>query len=93
MKDYLKNKKTKITKLLYTSQDITHEDNRIELCMWKDGDLDDMTDAQWYTGDYIDLDRLNKQINKLVCKYKLDKIELKYPDGTDDFDHYLIFEK
>jgi len=92
MKNYLKNKKTKLTNLLYTSQDIAHEDNRIELVLWKDGDVDDYAKAQWYTGGYIDLDRLNNQINELVCKYKFEKIELKYPDGTDDFDYYLIFE-
>ena len=92
MKNYLKNKKTKITDILYTSQDFAHEDNEIELWMWKDGDLDDMTTAQWFTGDYIDLDRLNKQINKLVREYKLDRIELRYPDGDDDFDHFLIWQ-
>tara|TARA_R100000700_G_C3096177_1_gene95279 strand:+ start:57 stop:335 length:279 start_codon:yes stop_codon:yes gene_type:complete len=92
MKNYLKNKKTKITNILHTSQDVNN-DHEIELCLWKNGDLYDMTVAKWFTGDYIDLDRLNKQINKLVDKYKLDKIELKYPHEIFEFDHFLIFEK
>ena len=92
MVNYLKNKKTKITNILYTSQDFAHEDFEIELWMWKDGDLDDMTTAQWYTGDYIDLDRLNKQINKLVREYKLDRIELRYPVAEDDWDHFLVWQ-
>jgi len=78
--NYFKNKKTKITKILLNSQDVESEHSDIELFLHKDGDLYDIVQAEWYTGDYIDLERLNKQVHKLV-KQGFECIELKYPDG------------
>lgn len=79
MQDYFKNKKTKITKILLAAQDVEN-DFDIELALHKDGDLEDIVEAKWYTGDYIDLERLNKQVHKLV-KQGFECIELRYPDG------------
>ena len=77
--NYFKNKKTKFTKILLDAQDLQSEYD-IELALYKDGDLDGFSIAEWYTGDYIDLERLNKQVHKLV-KQGYECIELRYPDG------------
>jgi hypothetical protein len=88
--NYLKGKKTKIQKILLGGD---YEDNPFELKIFKDGDLYDIAEAKYYTGDYIDLDRLNKQIAEEVAD-GAEGIELKYPtfEGRD-FDEFFIWSK
>ena len=89
--NYFKNKKTKFTKILLAAQDVEN-DFEIELALHKDGDLDDIVQAEWYTGNYIDLKRLNKQVHKYVQK-GFECIELRYPCSSYEFTETIIYKK
>ena len=88
--NYLKGKKGAVTKILLNGET---EEQRLELMLWKDGDLDDITSAKYYTGDYIDLDRLNNQIHQLIKKYNLEEVYLKFPDPISEFDQIRLWTK
>jgi hypothetical protein len=87
--NYLKGKKTKLTKMFLSGES---EDQGFDLKIFKEGDLYDITPAKYYTGDYIDLDRLNKQIAEEVAN-GAEGIELMFPDGEYDFDELFIWSK
>ncbi len=92
--NYLKGKKTKITKEILEAQyteDYLEGEREIELWFHRDGDLDDMKTAKYYDGDYICLDTLNKQIEKQMINNPFDFVELTYPTGKGDFDHLPIW--
>jgi len=88
--NYLKGKKTEVTKILLNGET---EDSKLELMLYKDGDLDDINRAEYYTGDYIDLDRLNNQIHKLVKTYNLEEVYLKFPHDIYEFDQIILWTK
>ena len=92
--NYLKGKKTKITKEILEAQyaeDYLEGEREIELWFHRDGGLDDMTTAKWYDGDYICLDTLNKQIEKVMIEKPFHFVELTYPTRKGDFDHLPIW--
>ena len=88
--NYLKGKKTEVTKILLNGET---EDSKLELMLYKDGDLDDINRAEYYTGDYIDLDRLNNQIHKLVKTHNLEEVYLKFPHDIYEFDQIILWTK
>ena len=88
--NYLKGKKTEVTKILLNGET---EDSKLELMLYKGGDLDDINRAEYYTGDYIDLDRLNNQIHKLVKTYNLEEVYLKFPHDIYEFDQIILWTK
>tara|TARA_R110002167_G_scaffold71124_2_gene200850 strand:- start:1392 stop:1682 length:291 start_codon:yes stop_codon:yes gene_type:complete len=92
--NYLKGKKTKITKQLIQAQsavDFLDGEKEIELWFHRDGDLDDILTAKWYDGDYLCLDTLNKQIEKEMNERPFEFVELCYPTVKGDFDHLKIW--
>jgi hypothetical protein len=86
---YLKGKKTMLTNIIVNAQKVNN-DFKIELELWKDGDLTDFTKAKYFKGNYINIEELDKQISKLVKK-GYDMILLRYPDEQVDFDEVLLF--
>ena len=88
--NFLKGKKTKITKRLLEAQDFLDGEKTIELWFHRDGDLDDMIIAKYYDGDYICLDTLNKQIEKQMINNPFDFVELTYPTKYE-FEHEKIW--
>jgi hypothetical protein len=88
--NYLKGKKTEVTKILLNGET---EDSKLELMLYKGGDLDDINRAEYYTGDYIDLDRLNNQIHKLVKTHNLEEVYLKFPHDIYEFDQIILWTK
>jgi ADP-ribose pyrophosphatase YjhB (NUDIX family) len=79
--NYLKGKKTKITNILLEGET---EEQGIDLMLYKDNDLSEIAKANWYTGDYIDLNRLNNQIHELVTMHNLGQVFLMHPDENGD---------
>ena len=87
---YFKGIKTKLTKILL--QDGLDYDLML-MKKEKDGvlDLDDIIPARFLDKDnYIDLDMLHNQIEKVVNKYDLDEVHLQY--GTEAEVDWLHFK-
>ena len=94
--NYLKGKKTKITKELLKAQkavDYLEGEREIELWFHRDNELDDIITAKWYDGDYICLDSLNKQIENEMVRNPFHFVELAYPARRGCFDHLPIWGK
>lgn len=90
----LKGKKTKLIKALVAAQKVEYYQNNehdIELNLWLDGDVSDIIRADWFNGDYICIETLDKQVTKLSKKY--DKIELRLPHQIYEFYEIELYEK
>jgi hypothetical protein len=95
---YLNRKTTKLMKYLsnyYKIEDAEFE-NELQL-NFKDGGLE-FEKPKYTTGEYFDLDKLDRQIDSLIKRYErlkqpLHSIELRYPDKPDDFKHFLIWKQ
>lgn len=87
---YLKGKKTMLTNLIINAQKVNN-DFKIELELFKNGDLKDFANAKYFKGDYINIEELDKQISKLVKK-GYDMILLRYPDEQLEFNEILLYK-
>jgi hypothetical protein len=79
----------------YKIEDAEFE-NELQL-NFKDGGLE-FEKPKYTTGEYFDLDKLDRQIDSLIKRYErlkqpLHSIELRYPDKPDDFKHFLIWKQ
>lgn len=90
----LKGKKTKLIKALKEAQDVESYQNyerEIELFLWANGDVQEIVLANWFKGDYMCLETLDKQVTKLSKKYE--KIELVLPHDIYGFYEIELYTK
>jgi hypothetical protein len=94
---HLKGQKTKLTNTIIKAQNSKHHvlnggDQSVELMIYKNNDLDDITTAKYFKGDYIDIETLDKQIQNIVKRFKPESIDFKFPCGGCEFDQYQIYK-
>jgi hypothetical protein len=90
MVNLIKGKKTKLTNIFCNGET---ENQEIRLQIWRQNDLDDIIKPKYFSGRYIDLEKFNNQLNKLIKDKSIQKIEIAYPCSEYEFNCMLIWEK
>ena len=87
---HFKGIKTKLTEILLAGET---EDIQFSLFLYKDGDLEDIAIAKYFTGEYIDLEKLSKQMDGLIISMNLQQVHLQYPSKEFDYDQLELWRK
>ena len=90
MRNLIKSKKVKL-KNIFCKGETENQDIRLQI--WRKNDLDDIIKPNYFSGKYLDLEKFNKQLNKLIKDKSIQKIELAYPCSDYEFNCMLIWEK
>ena len=90
MENFIKGKKIKLTNI-FCEGETQNQDIRLQI--WRENDLDDIIKPNYLSDEYLDLEKFNKQLNKLIKDKSIQKIELRHPCSEYEFSCMLIWEK